>query len=221
MGRNRAVAVSLALAFGAVPVFAAMPAQAANHGFYVSFDAGAVDQEVSGPFTAVPLGGILGLGGPTAPDQSPDIGWALFGEAGLRLGSSFRIEAEVGYRASTLSSLSDIDHLTFMGNLLYDIPIGDRFSVAIGGGVGLDRIAWTGDYNLSYYEWKAAAQGIASASFRLSERASFDLKYRYMVPTSPGLMHLVAIDGSGGQFEFTGEDVSTHTLALGLTFQLD
>lgn len=223
MGQHSRVVIGLAFALAAVP------AQAANHGFYASVDAGAVDQEISGPFTAVPLGGILGLGGPQTPDQSPDIGWALFGAAGMRFDGPFRIEAELGYRASTLSSISDIDHLTVMANVLYDLQLTHGLSLMIGGGAGVDRISWSGsmplppaftDQQFTDDTWQFAVQGILGASMMLSDRAALDLKYRYMVPTGAKLEGLNA-RGSNGMYEFTGDDVSTHTLSLGLTFQLD
>ena len=197
------------LVAAAVAVAAVWPvaAQAANHGFYASVDAGAVSQSLNGPLTAIsvpgvsdPAGGVFGLG--TTPpagtngagigsglfDKSPDLGWAVFGEAGMRLNGPFRVEGEFGYRKSTFSSVGDIDHLTVMANLLYDFAISDRFSLSIGGGIGADRISWTGDFppwgNGSDDVWKFAVQGIAGASFKITPHASIDLKYRYLVPTS-------------------------------------
>jgi len=179
---------------------------------------------VSGPYTALPLCGILGSSS-CATDQSPDAGWAAFGAIGTRLDGSFRVEGEIGYRTSQLSSISDIDHLTAMVNLLYDFAIGDRFSVGIGGGLGLDRISWTGEDVFtgatSDDHWSFAVQGLLSASFKLSERTSLDLKYRYMVPMDVAMTRLVAIDGAGRNFQFTGDDVQTQTVSLGVTFALD
>jgi OOP family OmpA-OmpF porin len=196
-----------------------MAAQAANHGFYASIDGGVVAQELSGPFTGLPLGGLLGLDTLPKPDQSPDLGWALFGAAGMRLDGPFRAEAEIGYRASTLSSVSDIDHLTVMANLLYDFPVGKNFAWSIGGGIGMDRIHWTGD-GPTDSTWRFAVQGLVGASYKLSERMAIDLKYRYMVPTGADLPGLVAIR-NGLSYEFTATEVRTHTLSLGLTFDLD
>ena len=195
-------------------------AQAANHGFYASIDAGAVDQQISGPFTALPLGGLLGLDAVPLPDQSPGIGWAVFGAAGMRLDGPFRVEGEIGYRASTLSSVSDIDHLTVMANVLYDFAVSDRLSLSIGGGIGVDRIFWNGDLWGSNWVSRFAAQGIAGASFKIAPHASIDLKYRYLVPSGVELTNLVVIK-NGASYEFTATDLQTHTVSLGLTFDLD
>ncbi len=205
----------------AVAVVWPVAAQAANHGFYASIDAGAVDQQLSGPFTALPLGGLLALDTVSPPDQSPDIGWAVFGAAGMRLDGPFRVEGEIGYRKSTLSSVSDIDHLTVMANLLYDFAISDRFSLSIGGGIGADRIFWTGGLINGWDDvWKFAVQGIAGASFKITPHTSIDLKYRYLAPTSVELSNLVVFKNNTS-YEFTATDVQTHTISLGLTFDLD
>ncbi len=205
----------------AVCMTAALPvaAQAANHGFYASIDAGAVAQKLSGPFTALPLGGLLALDSvPPSVDQSPDLGWAVFGAAGMRFEGPFRAEAEIGYRASTLSAASDVDHLTVMANLLYDFPLGKGFALSIGGGIGMDRISWTGQG--SDNAWRFAVQGLVGASYKVSDHLAIDLKYRYMVPTGANLPGLLAIRNGVG-YEFTATDVQTHTVSLGLTFDLD
>jgi OOP family OmpA-OmpF porin len=216
----------------AVCVAAALPvaAQAANHGFYASIDGGVVAQKLSGPFTALPLGGLLALDTLPKPDQSPDLGWALFGAAGMRFDGPFRAEAEIGYRASTLSSASDVDHLTVMANLLYDFPLGKGFALSIGGGIGMDRISWTGQglsplagfccVLTSDNAWRFAVQGLVGASYKVSDHVAIDLKYRYMVPTGANLLGLLAIRNGLG-YEFTATDVLTHTISLGLTFDLD
>ena len=111
-----------------------------------------------------------------------------------------------------------------MANVLYDFAISDRFSLSIGGGIGADRISWTGDFppwgNGSDDVWKFAVQGIASASFKIAPHASIDLKYRYLAPTSLGLPNLIVIK-NGATYEYTANDVQTHTVSLGLTFDLD
>lgn len=198
-------------------VIAPVAAQAADHGFYVGADAGAVWQDLGGRLEGLPIS-------PSAlsHDQSPDVGWAAFGEIGTSLGSEFRIEGELGYRASTYSDVSHIDHLTVMANLLYELPVGDDFSLSFGGGAGLDKIRWSGDgvspvagFSLSVDkdDWRFAAQGIVAANLKLSDKLTANLKYRYLF--APG--------GSSSSFsdDFLAADVSAQTVSLGLTLDLD
>jgi len=212
------------LLLAAVATIALCPpaAHAANHGFYVSLDAGAVSEDLGGPYSARPLHGLLGLF--QQVDPSPDLGWAVFGAAGLRFDGPFRIEGEIGYRANTLSSLSDIDQLSVMANVLYDWQLGDRFALSFGGGLGMDRISWTGEEftfaRVDDDDWCFAVQGIVAASYRLSAHTAIDLKYRYMRPMDVDLHALV--DGeSPRDYTFTATDAQTHTISLGLTFDLD
>jgi len=73
----------------------------------------------------------------TPATASFDTGWAVLATVGYGFWSHWRVEAEVGYRANNVDNVAtpfgsivgtdgDLNELTLMANILYDIPLGSR-----------------------------------------------------------------------------------------------
>ena len=153
-----------------------------------------------------------------------DTGWAGFGAVGFAI-DSWRIEIEGGYRHNNLEGYTQnrrarpgadgtLDEASAMANVIYDIPIADGFSFAVGAGAG----AMHTKLDLSNPgpaidegDWHFAYQGIAGVNYALSEALSLFVDYRYA-------------DVQGTSFEPTpalalrGDDISHHTATAGIRF---
>lgn len=126
-----------------------------------------------------------------------DRGWALLGSIGYAFENRIRVELELGYRnndfkqlygssSSELESGGGLSEFSIMANLLYDIPLGKRWSVSIGGGAGMDRANLEVDYvDFDDSEWRFAYQGIAGVNYAIGERTQLFLNYRYLHVDAP------------------------------------
>ena len=128
-----------------------------------------------------------------------DVNVAAFGAVGYALGS-WRFEMEGGYRQNDIASYvkegwseewwredrsepsGRLSEASLMANILYDIPVFERFSLALGAGAGGDYARfkldtqWApvdeGDFHFAY-------QGLAGANYALSGATTVFVSYRY------------------------------------------
>ncbi|MBI1212733.1 MAG: outer membrane beta-barrel protein [Alphaproteobacteria bacterium] len=159
-------------------------------------------------------------------DISTDAGWAILGTVGYEW-DQWRLEGEIGYRrndmnhisfrtiGSSTSPLGDLGQFTLMANMLYDVPLGDRFSLALGAGVGFDRISFDwpifGANGWSDDEWKFAWQGIAGLNYSLGPNCDIFVNYRYLSADGPDFRKTTAIF-----YALHFDDINTHTASAGL-----
>ena len=183
------------LAAAVVSLYLALPAQSAQ-GWYVSVDGGGSvvsDWEhtrtkwtICGPVT-------------TDAVATFNTGWAAFGAAGYSI-NNWRIELEGGYRHNGIDSYmkkgwnqilehegraqasGELNEASLMFNLIYDVPIFDRFSLAIGMGAGADFTQFKLDsawQNIDEDDRHLAYQGLAGLNYALTEATILFLNYRY------------------------------------------
>ncbi|MCE9522180.1 MAG: OmpA family protein [Alphaproteobacteria bacterium] len=174
------------------------PAFAAD-GFYVSLDGGASavsDWEHTRTKWTVC--------GPVLKDAVAtfDTGWAAFGSAGYTLGQ-WRVEVEGGYRHNEIASYvkegwngqylvreggshplpsGELSEASAMLNLLYDVPLFERFSLSVGLGAGADYTSFklaTAWAPVDEGAWHFAYQGLAGLNFALTEVTTLFVAYRY------------------------------------------
>jgi OOP family OmpA-OmpF porin len=185
---------SLFLGAAAALVVAA-PAEAAPNGWYLGIEGGANwAQDVDFVHTR-------NAGASSFHDHGNfDAGWAVLATVGFEW-SQWRFEGEVGYRQNKMNRISattgsvttnvgNFDELTLMANVLYDIPLGSRFSLSLGGGVGADRSSfnWSGfgaSGGLHQEDWRFAWQGIAGLNYALSGDWETFVDYRYLDVSGP------------------------------------
>jgi OmpA-OmpF porin, OOP family len=214
------------LLLGAAATLAlSMPAYAGPDGWYFSLEGGANWVE-DWQHDAVSTSG----GSPTSTalsEASFDTGWAVLASVGYGFGSGFRAEFEAGYRDNdgdgfTVSGTpvttfsQDLQEVTLMLNLLYDIPITERFKISLGAGAGADYAMLDQRFDTSNFEdenWSFAYQGIAGLNYAVGEQSELFVNYRYLRVTNPefDLRPVTNIF-------IEGDDIVKHTVTLGLRY---
>jgi len=204
-------------------------AGAANfHGWYLGVEAGAswVDDAsmVSefGPFGAPVFVGDA--------EVHYDTGWAVFGTVGYDFGR-WRIEGEVGYRDNDISSATypafggallgwanpSMNELSLMANVHYDIPLSSRLQLSLGAGAGADHARFeTGGGSFTDDDWNFAYQGIVGFSYAIGSGTDLTLNYRYLRVTDAEFSE----ERGFGDVLNRYDDISKHTVTLGLRFDL-
>ena len=217
------------LAGAILSLYLSLPATAAE-GFYLSFEGGASEvddwEHVRTKWTYC---------GPIFKDAVAtfDTGWAVFGAAGFSFGG-WRIEGEGGFRQNDIASYvkegreavlrreggtknpvsGELSEISAMINVLYDVPLFERLSLAVGLGAGGDYASFQLDTTwapVDESDWHFAYQGIAGLNYAVSEVAVVFVNYRYasvrdinFQPTST-----VTLDG---------DDFDKHAASAGVRF---
>jgi hypothetical protein len=143
---------------------------------------------------------------------SADNGWAGLATIGSGITSHISVEAEFGYRSTSLDFsfyapdiFIDFDQLSLMFNALYEAPIGEDAVLAIGLGVGGESIEANspsaGGMSIDEEAVELAGQLKLGVSIPVSESTEIVANYRYMT--------------TFGDWEMTNS-----TLTLGVRFAL-
>ncbi|MBC7769208.1 MAG: porin family protein [Phycisphaerales bacterium] len=151
---------------------------AADTGWYAALDVG---RHWPGEMTMNPVGDDIDIG--------LEGDWSAFVRAGRGLGDNWRVEAELAQRPGDYSTTylkfdhgdfieveesGNLDALSIMGNVIYDIAPESSVSPFVGLGVG--AVMFEEDYEENNaFAW----QGLAGVSWRLTARISADFTYRY------------------------------------------
>ena len=155
-----------------------------------------------------------------------DSGWAVFAEVGYRWENNWRLELEGGWRENDVDCISfggpcvpgawgDVSQFTQMINIMHDIDISPRTSLAIGIGFGGNFVDVDTPFALrDDDDFVIAGQGLIQLTHELDERLDFILTYRYMTSDDPEFK----LFGPGlPSVEFENENQS---LTIGLRFDL-
>lgn len=183
-----------ALAGAILSLFLSVPAGAEIQGWYVSLDAG---------------GSAVGdwdhtrtkwtWCGPEVKDAIAvfDNGWAVFGAAGYAI-DGWRVEAEGGFRHNDIDSYvkevwrekawvvpdagGELSEASVMINVIYDVPLLERFSLSIGIGAGGDYARFKLDTPwapVDEEDWHFAYQGLAGLNYALTQATVVFVNYRF------------------------------------------
>jgi opacity protein-like surface antigen len=147
-------------------------------------------------------GGVEFDGGSNVDDS----GWAALVTIGRGLTDHLSLEGEVGYRSTSPAGglwwmASDIDQLSFMGNLIYEAPLGKEVSVAVGVGIGGDQVRQEYGSGFSKSEMEVMGQLKLGLSIAVTESTELVANYRYTE-------------------SITSSPVDNSTLTVGLRFAL-
>ncbi|MBI1210740.1 MAG: outer membrane beta-barrel protein [Alphaproteobacteria bacterium] len=162
--------------------------------------------------------------------SSFETGWAGLASVGYAF-RDWRFELEGGYRRNNQHRLVDFRPTPFldttsghigtwsiMGNVLYDIPLTNRFSFTLGAGAGAARTQLDYQPALPGFrdsDWNFSYQGIAGLNYALGSRSTLFVDYRYFRVADP------SFDFRNTQPQFlTGEDFVNHTATIGFRFAL-
>lgn len=155
----------------------------APHGWYVDGGVGAVFVQDNDDLT-----GVFGVDIPAEYDT----GIAIIGSVGHKWMGGFRLEGELGYRASDLTentmffgnSNGDVTAFSGMLNLLYDWQLNDNWQLSLGGGIGyanvdheykINAAGTVIDDDTSGMAW----QGIAELHYQWTSMTDVYLGYNY------------------------------------------
>jgi outer membrane protein OmpA-like peptidoglycan-associated protein len=118
-----------------------------------------------------------------------DDGWLAGAGIGYAFSSGFRVEAELSYRKNQWDVLDldppdgdftgDTKAYGLLANFFYDFNRGGTIQPFIGVGAGGARVEVGVDGFDSAADTVFAYQGLAGVGFRLSDRATLDVTYRY------------------------------------------
>ena len=200
-----------AMLLGATAILACAGAANAK-GWYASFEAGAVSVDDTDAEYALTTGFSY------SPIGRFDTGWALVCAVGYSL-QGWHIEGEAGWRSNDKDrftapgpSTGDLDELTVMFNMTYDIPLG-VLTLSLGGGAGLDYamldIAGVDDGDLNF-----AYQGIVGLSYAVSQNTELTLGYRYLNALDPEFEDASSGTGINNKFD----DFSKHAVTAGVRY---
>jgi opacity protein-like surface antigen len=179
---------------------------------YISGNIGAVmveDADLTGP--ALDASGLSGV------EVSFDTGFAGALAAGADAGP-VRIEGEFSYRINDMDEISgsffgipgsgpangEIESMSLLGNVIFDIGTNSPFTPFIGAGMGFSNVDMEFE-GVSEDDTVFAYQFIAGMGFKVSEVTSIDISYRYFATDDPEL--------DGIESEYT-----THNLFAGVRF---
>lgn len=192
-------------------------ADAAVNGWYVGLEGGVTWVEDLDMFEI--------LTGPASFNAvlEQDTGWAALGTVGFAW-DRWRFELEAGYRDNDIDTISfttglvttnvgELNEFSLMANVLYDIPLGTKFSLTLGAGAGYDRVEFVWDGFATPFEdddWRFAYQGIVGLNYELSREFEMYVNYRYLNVEGPDFSF------AGNRFWF--DDVTKHTATLGLRY---
>ena len=209
---------------GVAALLVGASADSAPNGVYMSIEGGATflsDMSAKEP--------VSNNGASTTtyhPTFSFDTGWAVLATVGYEW-QQWRFEGEAGYRHNKIDRIQfshgpgtggdDVNQLTLMANMLYDIPLGDRFSASVGGGVGFDRVKFEwpgfGPNGWSDDEWRFAWQGIAGLNYAISPECELFVDYRYLDADGPNYS---TKPPGVWTYALRFEDVETQTVSAGI-----
>ena len=203
-----------------------------NNGWYISLEAGASAiqdwQTVSDNVTHSHV-----------RDYGFDTGWAVMGSVGYAFHSSnWRLELEAGYRDNNFDGnvhsdsnpgpifdfvdnrLDGVTEFSVMANVLYDIPLSNKWSLSLGAGAGWDRVNITWGPGLfdaaDFRDWQFAYQGIVGLNYAIASRWDLFVNYRYLNVAAPDLDF-----GPYNLHPLTdSEDLTKHAVTIGLRYDL-
>ena len=152
-------------------------------------------------------------------------GFAVAGAGGYKWSESVRTELEISYRENKVKNFNTSStpwtgtqrDTSAMGNVVFDIPTGGRWTPYVGAGIGIAWMNWDQFKGLgpTVYDGtssKFAWQGIAGISVNVAPRLQLALDYRYK-----GSNHHAYL-GSAAGTRITNYDARQHTVMLGFRY---
>jgi opacity protein-like surface antigen len=203
----------------------AVPAGAQVNGWYLGIEAG-INSNSDTDMQVDSIDPFFGGGFPPA-GATFDTGWVGAGTLGYAW-PSVRLELELAYRdsdhdtfasAGTFTGSGHFNEFSQMVNVLWDIPLGPTAALSLGAGLGGDNISQTNSLHTVPFdgsEYVFAWQLLAGLSFSISPTTDLVVNYRYMNADGPEFLENDGFNLHNDTFD----DVSHHTLTIGLRFDI-
>jgi len=195
----------------------ALAGSAQARGWYAGIDLGLSAVSDTDVHWVTTSAGLIGIDtGVVARFES---GFVVLAAVGYAL-QQWRIEGELGWRSNDKDqftplgpSSGDLDELTVMFNMTYDIPLGNGLNLALGAGAGVDY-AMLDIVNVDDGSFNFAYQGIAALYYAVAPNVELALGYRYLHVLDPEFKDTTA--GITTYYDF--EDISKHAVTLGVRY---
>jgi OOP family OmpA-OmpF porin len=123
-------------------------------------------------------------------------GYIIAGAIGRDFGANWRVELEAAFRGNDVdrqcplrASCFDVDYevseFSQMINVVYDVPVAERWEVSVGAGLGGNLVTVSRFLPQDIDDYVFAAQVMAQVSYRLNERTKLFADYRHMEMGDP------------------------------------
>jgi OmpA-OmpF porin, OOP family len=206
--------LKLTLLGAACAIALAGPAHA--KGWYIGLEGGASwvgDNDVDYRLTSAGLTTFADV-----PIATFDTGWVVAATLGYEM-QGWRMEGELAWRSNDLEQLTglpvstgDLDELTAMYNMTYQLPLGETLGVYFGGGAGIDY-AMLNTLDVDDSDINLAFQGIAGINVAISGSTELTLAYRYLQVLDPEFEER---SDPGTVLRF--EDFQKHAVTIGIRY---
>lgn len=137
-----------------------------------------------------------------------DVAFAAMAVLGTEISDNLKIEGEFGYRTSSPTSYADVDQLSFIASLVYEVSLGKTMSWDLGVGGGIADTTVT-SFGFEYGDTQTVLQLQTGLNFDISENTELNVNARYTTGLSGG-------DFAPGNLN----DINNITLSVGVTFGL-
>lgn len=156
-----------------------------------------------------------------------DTGFVAGFTVGKKISDTLRVEGELSFARSDANELDyysdiysvdgDLDATYLLANVWYDFPTSGPLGYYAGGGIGAAKVEADTTFDGNSYgygpgETKLAAQLGAGVTYDLSQSLALDMGYRYKYVAD------VDFDDNDGEGVYTGADVESHSLQVGLMY---
>jgi outer membrane protein OmpA-like peptidoglycan-associated protein len=180
---------------------------AERHGWYLGLEAGWVNVQDS----------ELQTWGYS--DIEFDNRWGGMGTVGFAFDNKMRLEFEAGYRNNDIDRIDtvpvndgELNEWSGFFNAHYDQPIGSRWNISFGAGVGADSVRFD-DALSEDTDTVFAAQGIVGLVYQVGPHWDIMLNYRYLWANDP---EFTSVFGDTDNME-----IAKHTVTLGFRYGYD
>ena len=163
-----------------------------------------------------------------------DHGWAAAGAVGYNWRSNWNLEFELAYRSNDIDCITgekltcgeyksifgdagEIHQFSQFVNVRYDIPVGNRFYLGIGAGIGGTQVTAKDELGYHDVDYVLSGQLIGQAGYNISNRWDVFVDYRFMVSDNP---EFAGLTYAGGLLDLSNYDVKNHSLMVGIRYDL-
>jgi opacity protein-like surface antigen len=198
-------------------------------GLFIGIAGAASAAEQTGPYVSLGVGpNFLNDADTTSSTGTKrldfDTGFAGAGALGYKFDKNWRTEFELGYRRNEIDSVpggggaGDVHSWSYMGNVLYDIDTGSKWTPYIGLGAGAVHyhaagLQLTPTTTVNDGDTEFAYQGILGVAYDVTPRSQFYVDYHYLRANNPNMT-----DSSGNNHDTT---YRSNMVLLGFRYTLN
>jgi opacity protein-like surface antigen len=199
-------------------------------GLFVAVAGGAHATEQPGPYVSLGVGAnFLNDANTTGSNGSSagvdyNAGTAAIGALGYRFDKNWRTEFELGYRHNNIDSVNGggndgaVHAWDYMGNVLYDVDTGSKWTPYLGVGAGMVHyhaagVQFAPTTTTNDGDDVFAYQGILGVSYEFTPNTEMFVDYRYLLANNPSV-----VDSGGTTYD---SKYRSNTVMVGFRYTLN